>query len=112
MLALPFGEHAPSGRGEPMKALTKGGRKARRSQRAPTNGNQSKRGVPRKEPRQSMTFAAARDHFDAGPGSHRELPESLVPVHGRIEGPIAIRGAGDEPIEEYYKWQFIYALIH
>ena len=57
-------------------------------------------------------FARAKREFDESLGSARDLSNSLVPVHGKSRCDIQIRGQNDYPLEEYYKWQFIYALIH
>jgi len=50
--------------------------------------------------------------FDAGPGTLRVLPTSLVPVDGKIIANPKIKNERDQNLEEYYKWQFIYALIY
>src|SRR4029077_6041630 len=50
--------------------------------------------------------------FDAGPGTPRVLPTSLVPVDGKIIANLKIKNERDQNLEEYYKWQFIYALIY
>lgn len=60
----------------------------------------------------SSTFATAKQSFDAGPGTSATLPQSLVPVDGSMKSAIRIRNPKGQPLEEYYKWQFIYALIH
>lgn len=36
----------------------------------------------------------------------------IVPVRGKAHEPIRIRNDKGEPLEEYYKWQFIYSLIN
>jgi len=58
------------------------------------------------------TFAEAKSKFDTGLGKSKELSASLVPVDGKPKKNIPIRNAKGEPLEEFYKWQFIYALIH
>jgi type I restriction enzyme M protein len=58
------------------------------------------------------TFAEAKTSFDIGPGRARELDASLVPVDGKAKKNISIRNAKGEPLEEFYKWQFIYGLIY
>jgi len=57
-------------------------------------------------------FAKAKQEFDAGLGKADILPHSLVTVGGKSKGKIIIRNAKHEPMEEYYKWQLVYALIH
>lgn len=58
------------------------------------------------------TFSEAKDAFDSGPGRSPLLKKSLVPVHGKQVEDIRIRNARGEALEEYYKWQFVYALIN
>jgi type I restriction enzyme M protein len=58
------------------------------------------------------TFAEAKEEFDRGLGLRKMLTQSLVPVNGEMKNDISIRGVEDKPLEEYYKWQFIYGLIH
>jgi type I restriction enzyme M protein len=57
------------------------------------------------------TFAAARLEFE-GIYKTRSDVNRFVPEHGKIGGLVIIRDARGEPNEQYYKWQFIYALIH
>ena len=57
------------------------------------------------------TFTEARRDFDSGPGAGTILPTAIVPVDGKPKTDITIRNAAGEPLEEYYKWQFIYALV-
>ena len=38
-------------------------------------------------------------------------PRCIVPVRGKAHPPIAIRSVSGQPIEEYYKWQFINAIV-
>lgn len=57
------------------------------------------------------TFTEAKNQFDASPGKAAELAVSLVPVDGKTKRAISLRSATGKPLEEYYKWQFIYALI-
>jgi type I restriction enzyme M protein len=59
-----------------------------------------------------LTFAESKARFDGGPGKNQILPRSLVTVDGRYRDHISIRNAKGDPLEEYYKWQFIHALIH
>ncbi|MHB1731912.1 MAG: HsdM family class I SAM-dependent methyltransferase [Ferrimicrobium acidiphilum] len=58
------------------------------------------------------TFLEAKESFDKGLGLQQLLPSSIVPVHGKIVSSIAIRNDAGEPFEEYYKWQFISAVIN
>jgi type I restriction enzyme M protein len=58
------------------------------------------------------TFSEAKADFDAGLGGARELAISIVPVDGEVKRSIPVRNAKGEPLEEFYKWQFLYALIH
>jgi len=58
------------------------------------------------------TFTEAKFNFDTGPGKSKELSTSLVPVDGKAKKNISIRNTKAEALEEFYKWQFIYALIH
>ncbi|HUT60476.1 MAG TPA: N-6 DNA methylase [Phycisphaerae bacterium] len=58
------------------------------------------------------SFSAAKQAFDAGPGKAKVLADALVPVDGKPKKNLAIRNASGALLEEYYKWQFLYALIH
>src|SRR5262249_55762704 len=58
------------------------------------------------------SFAEAKRRFDEGPGKSRLLPRSLVPVDGMYREAIHVRNANGNRLEEYYKWQFLYALIN
>lgn len=58
------------------------------------------------------SFSEAKQAFDDGLGKAPLLYLSLVPVHGEPKKNIPIRGVHGNPLEEYYKWQFIYALIY
>lgn len=57
------------------------------------------------------SFTEAKQTFDDGIGKAGVLSQALVPVNGKPKTDILIRGADGKPLEEYYKWQFIYALI-
>ncbi|MGA7088931.1 MAG: N-6 DNA methylase [Candidatus Dormiibacterota bacterium] len=57
------------------------------------------------------SFLEAKEAFDNGLGLGAILPAALVPVHGQITSSIAIRNKRGEPFEEYYKWQFVSALV-
>lgn len=58
------------------------------------------------------TFTEAKNQFDSGPGKATALSASLVPVDGKAKKAIPLRNPKGELLEEYYKWQFIFALIH
>ena len=57
-------------------------------------------------------FTQAKQQFDASLGKAKSLPVSIVPVDGKVQSEITIRNAKGDQLEEYYKWQFIYALIY
>src|SRR5688572_18667270 len=59
-----------------------------------------------------MTFSEAKNRFDDIIGRATMLRSSLVPAHGETKSDVAIRGIDGRPLEEYYKWQFIYALTY
>jgi type I restriction enzyme M protein len=59
----------------------------------------------------TKTFTEAKNEYDQLYRATPNLPQSLVPVDGKIINDIPIKNAGGERNEEYYKWQFIYALI-
>lgn len=56
-------------------------------------------------------FLAAKNTFDLNEGKGTHIPQSIVPVGGKIIHNIKIRGANGQPNEEYFKWQFITSLI-
>lgn len=56
-------------------------------------------------------FAVAKINFDINEGRSTVLTQSLVPVDGKIVSNISIRNTKGEPNEQYYKWQFLYALV-
>lgn len=58
-----------------------------------------------------IKFLDAKIEFDKKYQHSDVLDKSIVPVNGKIVENIKIRNAKGEKIEEYYKWQFIYALI-
>jgi len=58
------------------------------------------------------TFSEAKHKFDSSLGKAGEMAVSMVPVDGKMKRAITIRNAKGEPLEEYYKWQFVYALMH
>jgi type I restriction enzyme M protein len=58
------------------------------------------------------SFLEAKNEYDSIYGKSLELEHSIVPVDGKyIEG-ISLKNQHGERNEEYYKWQFIYSLIH
>lgn len=57
-------------------------------------------------------FVEKKEEFDNNLGKNEILATSIVPVDGKYISNIKIRNASGEKIEEYYKWQFIYALIN
>jgi type I restriction enzyme M protein len=57
-------------------------------------------------------FADAKRQFDNGLGTGSVLPAALVPVNGKPKTNVSIRNAKGEPLEEYFKWQFIYSLLY
>jgi type I restriction enzyme M protein len=58
------------------------------------------------------TFSEAKQKFDKDLGKSTVLKLALVPVDGNPKKDIPIRNVKGETNEEYYKWQFIYALIN
>lgn len=64
----------------------------------------------RPAPRASTSFAQAKAQFDAA-HTNATHTDCIVPVRGKIHQPVSIRNSRNEPNEEYYKWQFINALV-
>ncbi len=60
----------------------------------------------------SSTFLRAKNLFDQEYGTTLVLPHSLVPVDGKPLADISLKNTAGERSEEYFKWQFIYALTH
>ena len=60
----------------------------------------------------SSTFVGAKNLFDQEYGKTLILPHSLVPVDGKPLANISLKNTKGERSEQYFKWQFIYALIH
>jgi type I restriction enzyme M protein len=56
-------------------------------------------------------FLQAKLQFDQGSGAASVLASPPVPVHGKQANNLIIRNAAGAPLEEYYKWQFVHALI-
>ena len=57
------------------------------------------------------TFVEAKHEFDEDYGTSLTLPQSLVSVDGKLLANISLKDSAGQRNEEYYKWQFIYALI-
>jgi len=60
----------------------------------------------------TSSFSVAKQAFDGAPGKAKVLAEALVPVDGKPKKDIGIRNTSGDALEEYYKWQFLYGLIH
>ncbi len=60
---------------------------------------------------QPNSFSTAKQLFDQNEGKAATLPHSMVPVDGKVTANISIRNAKGERNEEYFKWQFLHALI-
>ncbi len=58
------------------------------------------------------TFLDKKMEFDNGVEKSEFLATSLVPVDGEYISDIKIRNADGDKLEEYYKWQFVYAIIN
>lgn len=59
----------------------------------------------------SKNFSSARLKFRSEYLAREKLEKSFVPVDGKILTNISIKNKDNEPNEEFYKWEFIYALI-
>lgn len=59
-----------------------------------------------------MKFSEAKYKFDNNYKTKNKLEKSLVTVNGKFINNISIRDSKNNPNEEYFKWQFIYALIY
>lgn len=57
-------------------------------------------------------FAEKKAEYDNSIGKNNTISVSLVPVDGKYVKNIKIRNEAGEKMEEYYKWQYIYALIY
>jgi type I restriction enzyme M protein len=64
------------------------------------------------EEKRMSSFTEAKQVFDNTLGKSDTLSQSIVPVDGKPRILVSIRGTDGKPIEEYYKWQFVYALVH
>ena len=60
---------------------------------------------------QAINFISAKDEFDKIYNGKSLLPKSLVPVNGYSKSNISLKGVKNKPLEEYFKWQFIFALL-
>ena len=58
------------------------------------------------------TFLDKKMEFDNGVDKSEFLETSLVPVDGEYISDIKIKNADGDKLEEYYKWQFVYAIIN
>lgn len=58
------------------------------------------------------SFSEAKNEFDIKNGTTLFLKKSLIPVDGKYIENISLKGKKGEKNEEYYKWQFFYALIN
>ncbi len=65
--------------------------------------------IPKKMP--SPSFANAKAQFDAKHHAAMQT-ECIVPVRGTPHPPVSIRSASGQPNEEFYKWQFINAIVN
>lgn len=59
-----------------------------------------------------VKFIQKKEEFDNCLGKNEKIATSIVPVDGKYVSDIKIKNASGERIEEYYKWQFIYALVN
>jgi type I restriction enzyme M protein len=57
------------------------------------------------------TFAEAKQDFDKKFGATSLIKKSIVTVDGKYINDIQLRNSKGGVLEEYYKWQFIHALI-
>lgn len=58
-----------------------------------------------------QTFLSAKNEFDKTLGQEKSI-EAFLPVNTTFQATQSIKSIKGEPNEEYYKWQFFYALIH
>lgn len=57
------------------------------------------------------SFKEAKDEYNEK-YEREDYIDSLVPVNGNQKKDIKIKNIHSQPNEEYYKWQFIYSIIH
>src|ERR1035437_8739876 len=60
----------------------------------------------------NKSFVEAKNEFDSIYGKSLSLDSSFVPVDGKQIKNISLKGQAGDKNEEYYKWQFIYALLY
>lgn len=60
----------------------------------------------------AQTFLEAKNEFDKRYNKTLILDRSIAPVDGKYISDISLKSKNGEPSEEYYKWQFIFALTH
>jgi len=58
------------------------------------------------------SFLEAKNEFDKKYKGSLNLERSIVPVDGKYLTDISLKNKKGEPSEEYYKWQFIFAITH
>lgn len=56
-------------------------------------------------------FTEYKDKFDQAFG-HKDTFDCFLPVNETLNTVSKIKGKSGKPNEEYYKWQFLYALVH
>lgn len=59
----------------------------------------------------NMNFSSSKLKFRSKYLTLEKLDKSFVPVDGKFLTDISIKNKNNEPNEEFYKWEFIYALI-
>lgn len=59
----------------------------------------------------NMNFSSSKLKFRSKYLTLEKLDKSFVPVDGKFLRNISIKNKNNEPNEEFYKWEFIYALI-
>ncbi|MBS0189786.1 MAG: N-6 DNA methylase [Phycisphaerales bacterium] len=62
------------------------------------------------KPPSGISFAAAKAQFDVKHVNATHA-DCIVPVRGKAHAAIAIRNTAGQPNEEFYKWQFINAIV-
>lgn len=60
----------------------------------------------------NTSFGEKKQEFDLKYNTNNTLSTSLVPEDGKIKTNIKLRGINGEKLEDYFKWQFMYALIN
>lgn len=58
------------------------------------------------------TFTEAKKEFDDKYQNATHLPQSIVPVDGKIIENVPLKDVTGGGNEEYYKWQFVYGLVY